>query len=82
MKVVCDSNTKRNKIIKLIRHIMIDLNIKNIDIVSNLGQTEQSVSNLLNPNYRPDSSITVDGLAKICEAMGCELRIEIERKGE
>lgn len=60
---------------------MIDLNIKNIDIVSNLGQTEQSVSNLLNPNYRPDSSITVDGLAKICDAMGCELKLEIVPKG-
>lgn len=77
MEIVCNEKTKRNEIIKLIKHIMIDLNIKNIDIVPKMNQTEQSVSNLLNPNYRPDSSMTIDGLARICQAMGCELRIEI-----
>lgn len=77
MEIVCNSETKRNEIIKSIRHIMIDLNIKNIDIASKIGQTEQSVSNLLNPNYRPDSSMTIDTLSMICQAMGCELRLEI-----
>ena len=77
MKIVCNSGTKRNTIIKVVRHIMLDLDIKNIDIVPKLEQTEQSVSNLLNPNYRADSSVTIDQLAKICDAMDCDLVIEI-----
>lgn len=80
MKIVCNSDTKRNAVIKIIRHIMLDLDIKNVDIVPKIGQTEQSVSNLLNPNYRPNSSMTIDQLARICDAINCELAINIEKR--
>lgn len=59
---------------------MLDLGIKNIHIVPKLKQTEQSVSNLLNPNYRPDTSITIDQLATICDAIDCEVVLEIRPK--
>lgn len=77
MQLVCNSDTKRNDIVKLIRKVMIDRDTKKVNIARIIGQTEQSVSNLLNPNYRPDSSMTIDQVAMICEAMGCKLVIDI-----
>lgn len=77
MKIVCNKHTKRNDIVKLIRKIMIDRDIKKVNIAHAIGQTEQTVSNLLNPNYRSNSSMTVDQMAMICEAMGCKLVIDI-----
>ena len=77
MQLVCNSDTKRNDVVKLIRKVMIDRDIKKVNIARTIEQTEQSVSNLLNPNYRPDSSMTIDQVAMICEAMGCKLVINI-----
>lgn len=77
MKIICDENTKRETIIKVMRHIMIDNNIKNTDVAEKLGMSKQTVSNLLNPTYRPDSSMTIDTLFMMCQAMGCQLTIDI-----
>lgn len=82
MQLVCNSNTKRNDIVKLIRKVMIDRDVKKVNIARTIGQTEQSVSNLLNPNYRPDSGMTIDQVAMICEAMDCDLVIEIREKND
>lgn len=80
--LVCNSDTKRKDIVKLIKHIMIDDEIKNTQIAQEIGQTEASTSNLLNSKYRPDSSMTVDQLAAICKAMGYSLTICIDKLGE
>ena len=80
MKIVCNESTNRKDIIKLINMMMIDREVKKIDIAQKIELSEGSVRNLLNPNYRPDSSITVDTLVKICDAMGCELKLEIVPK--
>lgn len=77
MQIVCNKDTKRNIIVKQIRHIMINHNIKNTDVASIIGQTDQSTSNLLNPNYRPDSSMSIDQLAVLCDAVGHQLVINI-----
>lgn len=80
MKIVCNKETKRKRIIKLINMIMVDMEFKKIDIVSKVGFSEGTVRNILNPNYRPDSSITIDQLATICDAIDCEVVLEIRPK--
>ena len=77
MRIVCNENTKRREIIKAIRHIMIDFDIKNAQIIEKLGSTKQTVSNTLNPDYRPDSSMTIDTLVMLCNAIDCDVSIEI-----
>lgn len=77
MRLVCNSDTKRNIIVKLIKKVMIDRDIKVVNIAHKIGLTERSAGNLLNSNYRPDSSMTIDQVAMICEAMGCKLVIDI-----
>ncbi len=77
MRIICNENTKRREIIKAIRHIMIDFDIKNAQIIEKLGSTKQTVSNTLNPDYRPDSSMTIDTLVMLCNAIDCDVSIEI-----
>lgn len=77
MQIVCDKNTKRAEIIKALNHIMIDQDIKNKDVAPRLETTPQTVSNLLNPNYRPDASMTIDTLYTLCRALNCQLVIDI-----
>ena len=80
MQIVCNKDTKRADIIKLIRHIMIDYDIKNNDLIDKLGMTKQTVSNLLSPTYRPDASITIDTLVSICDALDCDMTISIDKR--
>lgn len=77
MKIVCDKDTKRSDIIKVINHIMIDKDLKNKDLQPQLGMSKQTVSNVLSPTYRPDSSMTIDTLVTLCQAIGCQLVIDI-----
>lgn len=77
MKIVCDKNTKRSDIIKVLNHIMIDKDLKNKDVLPKLGMSKQTVSNMLSPTYRPDSSMTIDTLVTLCHAIGCQLVIDI-----
>lgn len=77
MKIICNENTKRREIIKAIRHVMLDRDIKNAQVMDKLGSTKQTVSNTLNPDYRPDSSMTIDTLVTLCQAIGCQLVIDI-----
>ena len=77
MQIVCNENTKRAKIIKVLNHIMIDYDIKNKDIAPKLGTTPQTVSNLFNPRYRPNASMTIDTLYALCKALNCQLSIDI-----
>ena len=75
MILECNENTKRQEIMKVIKHIMIDENLKNADVIDKLGMSKQTVSNLLNPNYRPDTSIQIDSLCKIVDAIGYKLEL-------
>lgn len=77
MKIVCNTDTKRKEIIKLVNMMMIDREVKKIDIAHKTGQSEGTIRNLLNPNYRPANSITIDTLAMVCNAMDCDLVIDI-----
>jgi len=77
MRLICNSNTKRYTIVKLIKKVMIDRDMKVVDMARKIDQTERSAGNLLNPNYRSESSMTIDQLAMICDAMDCKLIIDI-----
>ena len=66
-----------NDIIKMIKHIQVEYNISNNDIAANLGKSKQTVSNLLNGRQ---TNITLDTLLKLCNAVDCELEINIKRK--
>lgn len=80
MKIVCDKNTKRKTIIKALNHIMLDMDIKNKDIIDKLDMSKQTVSNLYSTSYRPDSSMTIDTLYMLCDAIGCQLTLDITPK--
>lgn len=68
-----------NDIIKAMEHIKVDYGISNNDIAEKMGKSKQTVSNIFKGRQ---PNMTLDTLLSLCEAMGCELRIEIERKGE
>ena len=66
-----------NDIIKMIKHIQVEYNISNNDIAANLGKSKQTVSNLLNGRQ---TNITLDTLLNLCNAVDCELEINVKRK--
>lgn len=63
-------------ITKMIKHIMIDNNIKQKDIVEKSNWTKQTVSNLLNNRTK---NIGIDTLKELCDALGYNLCIEIKK---
>lgn len=66
---------KIDDITLMLRHIMLDKDMRQKDICNATGLSKQTISNLL--NNRTDN-ITFETLDKLCKAMGCKLYIEIE----
>jgi len=66
-----------NDIMKVIEHIKIDYDISNMDIAKGMGKSKQTVSNLLNGQT---GNITLNTLVALCDAVGCDLHIDIIRK--
>ena len=66
-----------NEIMKAIEHIKVDYDISNTNIAQAMGKSKQTVSNLLNGQ---SNNITLNTLLSLCNAVGCNLKIEIERK--
>lgn len=64
-----------NDLMIQIKHIMIDRDIRQSDISNNTGWSRQTVSNLL--ACRRDS-INIDTLARLCDAIDCNLIIDIQ----
>ena len=67
-----DGNT--DKVIDLIKHSMIDTRTQQKDIVEKTGLNKGTISNFL--NYK-SSNPTLDTLRMYCDAMGCDLIIDI-----
>lgn len=67
-----DGNT--DKVIDLIKHSMIDTRTQQKDIVKKTGLNKGTISNFL--NYK-SSNPTLDTLKMYCDAMGCDLVIDI-----
>ena len=57
-----------------IQHIMIDKDIRQKDICNITGWSRATVSNLLNGRQ---TNITLDILLSLCNAIGCDLYIDI-----
>lgn len=68
-----------DNIMKVIEHIKIDHDIRNTDIAKAMGKSKQTVSNLLNGQT---ANITLNTLVALCDAVGCELHIDIKRKND
>lgn len=70
-------NNNIDDIMKQIKHIMIDHDIKQSDIVEKTGQSKSTISNLLNGKSK---NITLDTLLMLCNAVNCQLEINIKPK--
>lgn len=72
-------NNNIDDIMRQIRHIMIDNDIRQADISNKTGWTRQTVSNLL--ACRRDS-INIDTLVRLCDAIDCDLIIDIQSRSK
>lgn len=68
---------KSDQIVLLIKHRMLDLSIKQKDIVEQTGLAKSTVSNFLN-GRTPSPSL--DTIKQYCDAMECDLIIDIVPK--
>lgn len=64
-------------IMKSIEHIKIDNDISNKDISERTGKSKQTISNLLNGQSK---NITLDTLNSLCNAINCDLIIDIVKR--
>lgn len=64
-------------IMKSIEHLKIDLDMTNNEIAAKMGKSKQTISNLLNGQSK---NITLDTLNNLCNAMGCDLIIDIRKR--
>lgn len=82
MRMVCNQSTTKKDIVKLVRKVMIEQDCKRSDIAERLGGYAAATYNLLNPDHKPDTTITVDTLIKLCDAMDCDLVLDIVGRGD
>lgn len=73
--MIYNGNVK--EILKAVEHIKIDKDINNNDIAERTGKSKQTISNLLNGQSK---NITLDTLLSLCNAIDCDLIIDIVSK--
>lgn len=66
-------------ILKKIKHIMIDKNLNITILADNMNKSKQTISNLLNGRQ---PNMTLETLLALCEAMDCQLTIDIVPKDD
>ncbi len=71
--MIYDNNI--DDLMKQIKHIMIDKDIKQIDLAEKTGQNKATISNLLNCKSK---NVTLDTLLMLCNAIDCQLEINIK----
>ena len=62
-------------ILKAIEHVKIDKSISNNDIAERTGKSKQTISNILNGRQ---PNMTLETLLMLCNAVECNLVIEIK----
>lgn len=72
-------NGNIHELMKIIEHIKIDYDINNTDISLAMGKSKQTVSNLLNGQT---PNITLGTLISLCDAINCDLHIDIVPRGK
>ena len=65
------------EIIKAIEHIKIDYNISNNQIAEYTNKSKQTISNILKGRQ---PNMTLDSLLTLCNAIDCDLIIEIKKR--
>lgn len=70
-------NNNIDNLMKQIKHIMIDKDIKQIELAAKTGQNKATISNLLNCKSK---NVTLDTLLMLCNAIDCQLEIDIKSK--
>ena len=70
-------NNNIDDLMKQIKHIMIDKDIKQVDLAEKTGQNKATISNLLNCKSK---NVTLDTLLMLCNAIECQLEINIKLK--
>ncbi len=70
-------NNNIDNLMKQIKHIMIDKDIKQIELAEKTGQNKATISNLLNCKSK---NVTLDTLLMLCNAIDCQLEIDIKSK--
>lgn len=68
-------NNDISDIQKHIKHIIIDLDIQQQDIAFKMDKSKQAVNKLLND---PKSNYTLNTLYQLCNALNCDLYIDIK----
>ncbi len=68
-------NNNIDDLMKQIKHIMIDKDIRQIDVAEKTGQNKATISNLLNCKSK---NVTLDTLLMLCNAIDCQLEINIK----
>lgn len=68
-------NGQISDITAMIKHIMIDKDLRQKDLCNATGLSKQTISNLLNNRTE---NVTFETLDKLSKAMGCDLYIEID----
>lgn len=72
-------NGNNDDILKLIKHMMIETDTRQKDIVEFTGLNKGTVSNFLTGK---SSNPTLDTLKMYCDAMSCDLIIDIKKRDE
>lgn len=69
--------TDTKKIMQDVKKIIIDRDLKQKDIANKMCITKQTISNMLNAKTL---NITLDTLLQLCNAIDCDLYIEIKQR--
>lgn len=72
--MIYTQSTDTDKLLLQLKHIMLDKNIKQIDIAGKTGLNKVTVSHLLNGKSK---NLTLDTLVMLCNACDCQLDINI-----
>lgn len=64
-------------ILKSMEHIKIDYDISNTNIADRMGKSKQTISNIFKGRQ---PNMTLDSLKALCDAMDCDLVIDIVRR--
>lgn len=61
-------------LLKMVDHVMVDKELSNNAIAETMGKSKQTISNLLNGRQ---PNVTLETLLALCQAIGCQLMIDI-----
>ena len=70
-------NNNISELQRLLKHVILDTNIQQQEIAAKMNKSKQAVNKLLNDS---NSNYTLNTLYQLCNALGCELHIDIKQR--